>query len=79
MELWRSNGGALEAPTVDFGEGADLPKDKVLSYRVSMTAGVQQRGGNLTLNGASTPIFDSLTVVYQLPKRRVLVKERVFD
>lgn len=56
----------------------DLNADESLIYRITMNPGSQIRGRE-DKEGISTPIFDSLTVVYQLPQRKVLIKERVFD
>lgn len=56
----------------------DLNAEESLIYRVTLEAGTQPRGRD-EKEGISTPIFDSLTVVFQLPQRRVLIKERVFD
>lgn len=56
----------------------DLNADESLIYRVTMNPGTQVRGTE-DKEGISTPIFDSLTVVFQLPQRKVLIKERVFD
>jgi type II secretory pathway component PulK len=61
----------------------ELKADESLIYKVTMAAGSKPRDprqpGNDVKDGASTPVFDSLTVVYQLPQRKVLIKERVFD
>jgi type II secretory pathway component PulK len=68
----------------------DLKADQSLIYQVVLQSGSQPRGlRNLqpaplrpdvtTREFISTPVFDSLTIVYQLPSRKVLIKERVFD
>ncbi|MDF1663445.1 MAG: hypothetical protein P1V97_16865 [Planctomycetota bacterium] len=82
-KTWGPGGSAFLLPQSALADTSvslafDLNADESLIYRVSMRPGTQPRGTE-EKEGISTPIFDSLTVVYQLPQRKVLIKERVFD
>lgn len=88
------NQNSIENPTPATNTGQtffDLPADKSLYYHAFLNGGVRTlryfgfggyngQGGLFDRDIAtSTPILDGVTIVYQLPKRRILIKERVFD
>jgi len=78
---WAANpSGRIPPGEIPFLKGPfEITKDDALVYRIAMTSGAQRRKNGGTISDISSPVFDAITVVYELPKRRILLKERVLD